>query len=202
MPCLITTWTTRARRAPAACPFLWRSKQHAECSWIQACSSAHARTGHAAVSYDTACSILPQEQVSSSYRQIGAAADAPLTVLPSSAGARDRRRAPAALTSRANSSLRPNLPAWPGQNVFTGRLTLDCNKQINRCRSSPVSTSFVTAAANRFGPARWMLKPVSSGAALAAWLNRPRAGPPLTCRNHAHQPVDESVKRDMNYKML
>lgn len=68
------------------------------------------RLCHAAVGCARACSNSPQEHVSSSYKQIGGAADPLLTVLPSSAGARDRRRAPAALTSRANSSLRPNLP--------------------------------------------------------------------------------------------
>jgi hypothetical protein len=80
-------------------------------SALQLCTCSRVYTDHAAVGCARACSNSPQEHVSSSYKQIGGAADPLLAVLPSSAGARDRRRAPAALTSRANSSLRPNLPA-------------------------------------------------------------------------------------------
>jgi hypothetical protein len=56
-------------------------------------------------------SSSPQEQVSSSYKQMGDADVFLLMVLPSCTGGRVSRRAPAALTNLANSSLRPNLPA-------------------------------------------------------------------------------------------
>jgi hypothetical protein len=87
--------------------------QYINCSAGQGgCSSIHYNMQRAlAKRAASADSSSPQEQVSSSYKQMGAAVAFLLVVLPSCAGARDSRRAPAALTSLANSSLRPNLPA-------------------------------------------------------------------------------------------